>query len=67
MILNIILCKINICNFYNIYMIEVIIASVLIVLFYFLTQKNNIMLFTPSDEKMANVNYYVDDINGSCK
>jgi hypothetical protein len=48
-------------------MIELIIACVLIILFYLLTQRNSIIMFSPSDEKMANVNYYVDDINGSCK
>lgn len=47
-----------------IYMQEVFIASILTILFYILTRYNNIVLKNPSSDKMSNVIYYADNING---
>ena len=44
-------------------MIEIILSIVFISIFYLLISRNNILLLTPSNEKMNNVYYFADDIN----
>ena len=42
---------------------EFILALIIMLLFYCLTKRNNILTITPSTDKMSNVEYHTDDIN----
>ena len=42
---------------------ELLIGILIILLFYILIKKNNVMILTPNKDKMDNVQYTADDIN----
>ena len=42
---------------------ELLIGILIILLFYILIKKNNVMILTPNKDKMENVHYNADDIN----
>ena len=42
---------------------EILVGILIILLFYILIKKNNVMILTPNKDKMENVHYNADDIN----
>lgn len=47
----------------NIFNKELLIGILLVLLFYILIKKNNVLIISPNKDQMANVSYYADDIN----
>ena len=42
---------------------EILIAFAILLLFYMLVKKNNILIINPNKDQMENVSYYSDNIN----
>ena len=47
----------------NIFNKELLVGILLVLLFYILIKKNNVLIISPNKDQMANVSYYADDIN----
>ena len=47
----------------NIFSKELLVGILLVLLFYILIKKNNVLIISPNKDQMANVSYYADDIN----
>jgi hypothetical protein len=47
----------------NIFNKELLVGILLVLLFYILIKKNNVLIVSPNKDQMANVSYYADDIN----
>lgn len=42
---------------------EILVSILIVVLFYLIIKKNNVLILKPSKDQMDNVSYYADDIN----
>ena len=47
----------------NYYTKEILVSILIILLFYLIINKNNVIVINPSKDQMANVSYQADDIN----